>query len=61
MMAIRSGPACEIGDSVMVPNLMGRVLSCCSAEELAENPNRMFANPMVEIEDGRLAEFLAMR
>ena len=54
MMAVRSGPDCEIGESVMVPNLMVRVLSCCSASELVANTNRMFIKPMVEVTESKL-------
>ena len=61
MMAVRSGPGCEVGDSVMVPNLMLRVLSCFSSDDLSENVNRMFIKAMVEIGNDDLAELLAMR
>ena len=60
MMAVRSGLECKIGDSVMVPNLMLRVLSCFSVEKLVDNPNRMFVKPMVEVGDDDLEELLAI-
>jgi hypothetical protein len=41
-LAVRAAPGCSVGDSIMVPNILRRVLSCMSADQLADLRPRMF-------------------
>jgi hypothetical protein len=41
LLAVRSG-SCSIGDSVVLPNVLRRVLSCLLVEPIPDLPNRMF-------------------
>ena len=61
MVASRTGAGCSIGNPVMVPNLMRRVLSCYADDDVSDNPNRMFIKPMVEVETDELDDLLFMR
>jgi hypothetical protein len=61
MMAVRTAAGCSIGDTMMMPNLMRRVLSCYADNDVSDNPNRMFIKPMAEVEADELDNLLFMR
>ena len=58
MIAVRTAVGCVIGDPIMVPNLMRRVLSCYTADDVSDNVTRMFIKPMVEIEADELDDLM---
>ena len=61
MVAVRTAVGCSIGDPIMVPNLMRRVLSCYAGDEVSDNPNRMFIKPMAEVAMDELDSLLLLR
>ncbi len=61
MVAVRTATGCSIGDPIIVPNLMRRVLSCYAAHDVSDNPNRMFIKPMVEINSDELEDLMSLR
>lgn len=60
LVAARLPDSCRVADPVMLPNVMRHVFSCFSSQELAPLPERMWVNPMVEIESDVLASLLGM-
>ena len=61
MVAARTAVGCSIGDPIMVPNLMRRVLSCYAGDDVSDNPNRMFIKPMAEVAMDELDSLLLLR
>lgn len=57
--AVRTGSSCSIGDELMLPNLMRRVLSCIWEVNSPEVANRMFLNGMVEVDPAEVDSLLA--
>ena len=57
--AVRTGSSCSIGDELMIPNLMRRVLSCIGAVDTPEVANRMFLNGMVELDPAEVDALVA--
>jgi len=43
-------PGCSIGDEILIPNIFRRILSCYSENEIEMLPERMWINPMKELE-----------
>lgn len=60
-LAVRLPHGCSIGDEVIVPNVLRRVLGCFSSTTVEEVPERMWVNPMAELEPELVQELLAMR
>ncbi len=61
MVAVRTAVGCSIGDPIIVPNLMRRVLSCYAGDDVSDNPNRMFIKPMAEVATDELDSLLFLR
>jgi hypothetical protein len=40
--AVRAGPGCSVGDTIMLPNILRRVLSCISIDRVEDVEPRMF-------------------
>jgi hypothetical protein len=47
-LAVRDGAECSVGDSVILPNIFRRVLSCLATQDLDELEPRMFKYSTVE-------------
>lgn len=60
-LAVRFPNDCSLGDQVLVPNALRLVLNCISSEPMATLPERMWVNPMVELDQDLVAELLSMR
>lgn len=60
-LAVRLPAPCSVGDEVIVPNIFRRVLSCLSASRIEELPERMWVNPMVELDDQVVDVLMGMR
>ena len=43
-------PGCSIGDEILIPNIFRRILGCYSSTEIGMLPERMWINPMKELE-----------
>jgi hypothetical protein len=43
-------PDCSIGDEILIPNIFRRILGCYSSTEVEMLPERMWINPMKELE-----------
>ena len=59
--AVRARSDCELGDSLVTPNLIRRVLSCYSTSTLEDLPNRIFLPGMFELAPEEVEELLAWR
>jgi hypothetical protein len=67
-LAVRDGPGCSVGDEVILPNVLRRVLSCLSAEGLEDLEPRMFmyapfgadgrSSPVTELDQKDVLGFL---
>lgn len=50
LMAVRAGEGCSIGDPVLLPNLMRRVLSCLSQDPVPDLEPRMFKSAAISFD-----------
>lgn len=60
-LALRVPDGCEVEDSVAVPNVLRAVLDCLSPATVERLPERMWVNPMVELDEKLVDELLGMR
>lgn len=60
-LAIRLPDGCSVGEEVIVPNVFRLVLGCLSPDTVQTLPERMWINPMVELDSDRVEELLSMR
>lgn len=59
MMAVRAGSRCTVGDNLVTPNLMRRVLDCHTSLPIDDVEPRMWIRGMVELEAGLVEDLLA--
>lgn len=60
-LAVRLPSGCSVGEEVVVPNVLRRVLGCFTPSTIEDLPERMWINPMVELEADLVKELLGMR
>ena len=60
-LALRLPEGCTLGDEVVVPNVFRGVLSCISDTPIEPLPERIWVNPMRELEPGFVTDLLAGR
>ena len=60
-LALRLPNDCSVGDEVIVPNIIRLVLGCLSHSPIETLPERMWINPMAELEPGVVEDLLSMR
>lgn len=60
-LAVRLPEECTVGDEVIVPNVLRLVLGCMAGSPIDELPERMWVNPMVELDPEFVDELLGMR
>lgn len=60
-LAVKLPDGCSVGDEVIMPNVLRLVLGCFSSSTIEELPERMWVNPMVELEPRLVQELLDMR
>jgi hypothetical protein len=68
-LAVRDGPECSVGDEVILPNVLRRVLSCLSDEGMEDLEPRMLmyapfgddgrSSRVTELDRGEVLDFLA--
>lgn len=60
-LAVRSPQGCSVGDEVIVPNVLRLVLGCISSTPIEPLPERMWVNPMVELDYNVVTDLTSMR
>ena len=60
-LAVRLPGDCSMGDPVIIPNVLRHVLGCVSTSRIQKVPERMWVNPMVELDPEFVDELLGMR
>lgn len=60
-LAVRLPAGCSVGDEIVLPNVLRRVLACLSVSDLDPLPNRMWINPMAELESDYVEDLMSMR
>ena len=58
LVAVRTGNGCSIGDNIVIPNLLRRVLSCFSASQLEDGASRMFIGTASELNSTEVLDLL---
>lgn len=61
LVAVRTGlPQCEVGNPVIIPNLLRRILDCMAPEEVEDLAPRMFMSDLEELGEVDVARLLAL-
>ena len=59
--SVRIADGCEIGEVVIVPNLLRRVLTCYSDDVVSDIQTRMFISPLFEVDEDTIESLLTER
>lgn len=60
-LAVRLREGCEVEDSIAIPNVFRAVVDCLSSGTVERLPERMWVNPMVELDEQVVDELMGMR
>lgn len=60
-LALRLPQGCEVEESIAVPNVLRAVIDCLSPATVEKVPERMWINPMVELEREVVDELMSMQ